>query len=239
MAIVLKLINDYSIWIYGAAAIAALFLLRAAIVARRDRMQATFTLEREAARSREIRIFTFAIVLLLIIGGVYAVTRFVVPNVDIPYEPAASPSPIFLPTVTPTPAPPTKTPTITPTLVRPTRPALKPTNTPTPEVRPPACPHPGVQLTSPGVNAQVSGVVQVTGTAAIDKFQFYKVELGIGDNPGNWSFLFSGESPVTNGLLGQWDTNPLPAGVYTLRLVVVDITGNFPEPCRVTVTVAK
>ena len=239
MAILIKLIDDYYLWIYGAAAIAVLVLLRAAIIARRDRVQATFALERESARSREIKIFVFAIVVLLLMGGVYAVKQFVVPNVEIPYELAPSPSPIFLPTVTGTPAPPTMTPTITPTLARPTRPALNPTGTPTPDIRPPACPHPGVNLTSPGVNAQVSGVVQVTGTAAIDRFQFYKMELGVGSNPGEWSFLFSGETAVNNGLLGQWDTHPLPAGVYTLRLVVVDETGNFPEPCRVTLTVVK
>lgn len=240
MSILIKLIDDYSIWIYGAAALAALILFRAAIVARRDRAQATFSLEREAAHSREIRIFIIALVVLLLMGGVYAVERFVVPSVEIPYEAVPSPSPIFLPTITPTPAPPTMTPTITPTIQRPTRPPpLEPTETPKPAVVAPACPHPGVVLTAPGVGAQVRGVVQVSGTAAIDRFKFYKVELGIGNNPNTWSFLFSGESPVHGGLLGQWDTGIVSAGEYTLRLVVVDETGNFPEPCRVTVKVGK
>ena len=113
MSIFIKLIDDYSIWIYVAAALVALILFRSAIVARRDRVQATFALEREMAHNREIRIFTIAVIILLLMGGVWAVENFVVPNVEIPYEPAPSPSPIFLPTVTETPAPPTTTPTTT------------------------------------------------------------------------------------------------------------------------------
>jgi hypothetical protein len=239
MSIFLKLIDDYSMWLYVAAAVVALILLRAAILARRDRIQATFGLERETAHNREIRILTIAVIVLLLMGGIYAVERFVVPNVEIPYEPAPSPSPIFLPTVTATPGPPTATPTPTPTIARPTRPPMQ-TETPTPvAVVAPACPHPGVNLTAPGVGAQVSGVVSVSGTAVIERFSFYKVELGVGNNPGDWSFLFSGESPVRGGALGQWDTGPVAAGQYTLRLVVVDETGNFPQPCQVTVTVVK
>ena len=77
------------------------------------------------------------------------------------------------------------------------------------------------------------------GTAAIDGFQYYKLEMGVGRNPGEWSFLFSNETPLRDGELGKWDTGPLPAGEYTLRLVVVDQTGNFPTPCQVTVNIVK
>jgi len=104
---------------------------------------------------------------------------------------------------------------------------------------PAGCAQPGAGLTAPGNNAQLRGVVQIVGTAAIARFQFYKVELGVGDNPSQWTFLLSGNAPVTNGVLGVWDTGPVPAGTYSLRLVVVDQTGNFPEPCRVIVTVVK
>lgn len=241
MSILLKLIHDYKEWLYGASAIVALFLLRAAILARRERLQAIFSLEREAARNREYRIMTIATVVLLLMGGIYAVDRFVVPNVEIPYDSSpASPTPFFLPTITPTPAPPTETPTSTPTRVRPTMRPPEPTSTPTPAAGPPpACPNPGVSLTYPTTRAQLKGVVPISGTASIERFQYYKLEMGIGSNPSEWSYLMSGQTPVVKGLLGHWDTGPLPAGEYSLRLVVVDQTGNFPEPCQVVVHVVK
>jgi len=44
-------------------------------------------------------------------------------------------------------------------------------------------------------------------------------------------------SAVSGGVLETFNSSAYPSGTYTLRLVVVDQTGNFPEPCRVTVTV--
>ena len=79
MAIVLKLIHDYGVWLYGVAAIVALFLLRAAVLARRERLQATFSLEREAARNREYSIMTIAAVVIVIMAGVYLLDRVVIP----------------------------------------------------------------------------------------------------------------------------------------------------------------
>lgn len=242
MAVFIRLVQQYSIWLYGICAVIALVLLRAAWLARQERLQAIFSLEKEAARNREMRILSMAIVLLIVMGAIYILEHQVAPNMPLPEGETPTPLPVFLPTITPTPAPPTPTPTPTP---RPTRlaPALTtppaPTDTPTPVVRPPACPHPGVQLTSPGLNATVSGGVTLIGTASIDRFQYYKVEMGVGAQPAEWSFLFANQSPVISGVLGQWDTGPLPAGTYSLRLVVVDQTGNYPPPCQTVVQVVK
>ncbi len=242
MAVFIRLIQQYSTWLYGICAIIALMLLRAAWIARRERLQAIFSLEKEAARNREMRIFSLAIVLLLAVGVIYLIEHQVAPNLPLPVEESPTPLPIFLPTITPTPAPPTPTPTPTPRQPRPTpAPATPPapTATPTPIVRPPACPNPGVQLTAPGMNAAVSGIVTIMGTASIERFQYYKVELGAGAQPADWSFLFANQPPVVSGVLGQWDTGPLPAGTYSLRLVVVDQTGNYPPPCQTVVQVVK
>jgi len=243
MAIVVKLIHEYGVWLYGAAAIVALFLLRAAIRARRDRMQATFSLEREAARNREYSIMIVALVVILMMGGVYVIDHMVAPNIELAYEPTPTATLLFLPTVTPTPA--TPTPTSTATAAPTARPTPRPTPSPaatatrTPALAPAACADAGVTIVSPGNGAEVRGAIQIVGTAAINGFQFYKVELGVGANPTQWSFLLSGNAPVHNGVLGVWDSGPLAAGVYSLRLVVVDQTGNFPEPCRVTISVQK
>jgi LysM repeat protein len=118
-------------------------------------------------------------------------------------------------------------------------PVPTPTPTPTPQV---AVCAPWANITEPTVNAELdgSGITFVRGTAAIDNFWFYKLEFGCGEWPTEWSVI--GElhyEPVVSGYLGDWKTGALPEGVYQLRLVVVDGTGNYPEPCQVRVIVVR
>lgn len=96
-----------------------------------------------------------------------------------------------------------------------------------------ATPQGTAELTAPAANAQVNGMVEVTGTAVATNFQFYKLEFGTGENPTQWSVI--GElhrAQVTNGTLGTWDTSSLPDGQYVLKLTVVDNTGNWLEASR-------
>jgi len=129
------------------------------------------------------------------------------------------------------------TPQPTPTLRH--RPMQTPeaTFTPTPKPAiPPYCPNPQARLTKPTVNATLKGIVEVTGSANIDSFDYYKFELRPAGAT-EWSTLQLFRETVADGLLGIWDTSPLPAGAYTFRLVVVDKTGNYPEPCEVEVII--
>ncbi len=134
-----------------------------------------------------------------------------------------------LPTLTPTPAV-TPTPTLAPTPVQPT-PIPTPSPLPTPD-----CPHPLAHLTEPLVGAVVQGEVELHGTAAIEKFDYYKIEFR-SDEAIEWAFLARYKKPVTDGLLAVWDTSSLPAGRYWVRLVVVDTLGNYFDPCAVPVQV--
>ena len=137
-----------------------------------------------------------------------------------------------LPTFTPTPeVTPTPTPTPTPTLPTPT-PIPTPTPLPTPD-----CPYPLARLTAPRVGAVVQGQVELYGTAAIEKFDYYKIEFR-NDEATEWAFVARYDQPVTDGLLAVWDTSELPAGRYWVQLVVVDTIGNYVEPCAVPVQVA-
>jgi len=86
------------------------------------------------------------------------------------------------------------------------------------------------------VNAVLKGAVEIRGSANIDSFSYYKFEFRSKGAP-QWSFLQRFDEPVADGLLGVWDTSPLPAGACLFRLVVVDKTGNYPEPCEVEVTI--
>jgi hypothetical protein len=153
------------------------------------------------------------------------------PVTEIVTEPVVTPEPT--PTPTPSPAPtvaPTATPVVLPT----------PTPTPQPAVVEPICPDPRAVLTRPGVNQTVSGVLEIVGTASHRDFEYYKLEYAPGadiDPTGNYAFLADGRSPVIEGTLAAVDSTALANGVYTLKLTVVDVTGNFPPPCTVTFSI--
>lgn len=88
----------------------------------------------------------------------------------------------------------------------------------------------------------VQGNFAVRGTASIPSFSYYKVEVGAGTNPRDDAWTVVGDlhdAPVVNGVLATFNSGAYAPGTYTLRLVVVDATGNFPEPCRVTVSVQR
>jgi hypothetical protein len=245
---VLRLIADYQWWIYAVFGLILLFYLRRALVARRENARSIFKLEQEQARARYSRSVVMSAMVLLIMAIVFGISVFLLPALDRPPEAAAptiTTGPLVEPTLTPTPPPATSTPTATATQVQPTRPT-RPTSTaesvatPAPVVRPANCPNPNVRITSPGVNQVVNGNVAIRGTASVANFQYYKIEVGPGANPRDNEWGVVGQlrrTPVNNGLLETFNSAAYPAGVYTLRLVVVDQTGNYPEPCRVTVTV--
>jgi hypothetical protein len=121
------------------------------------------------------------------------------------------------------------------------RPAATPTPTPTPTPQVAVC-SPQVNITEPTVNAQLdgSGITFVRVTATIDDFWFYKLEFGFGEWPTEWFVIEDLHfEPVVNGYLGDWKTGARPEGVYQLRLVVVDGTGNYPQPCQVQVNIVR
>jgi hypothetical protein len=251
MAVVIDLIREFSPWIYGACAIAALWYLRVVLVARRDRRYAVFALEREQALNRVFGAWGAAFGIILVMGAVYALSTVVFRAVEpqlVADQPTATPAfavaaagtPTATPTLpepdlsatpteTPKPARPTRRPTNTPAPISPTPPP-----TPAPQVQRPRCPTATAVITDPGIGQVVSGPVAIFGTATVDDFQFYKLEYGAGDNPGVWSYFGGGDAPVVNGRLGT--LNVLPPGTYSIRVVAVDLSGNFPTPCQTTIT---
>ncbi|MBC7264500.1 MAG: hypothetical protein H5T64_09140 [Chloroflexi bacterium] len=242
MGQVLAIFQKYVVWVYLICLVALLWAIYELLAARRQRAATIFSLEKEMATAREMRSVTSLVAILILIAAVTILEFRVLPGVQLPTIAQATPTSPFLivpPTRTPLPSATAGPPT--PTRVRPTPglPSPMPTYTPTP-LRLAPCPNPGVCITSPAWDAQLSGVVQIVGTASIERFQFYKIEYGLGDNPEAWNSV--GEvhrEPVSNGLLGTWDVSGFPRGVYKLRLTVVDITGNFGPPCEVRVTISE
>jgi len=77
-------------------------------------------------------------------------------------------------------------------------------------------------ITAPGSGQTVSGTVAVAGKADSPDFQSYTLEFGSGENPSDWQPLQSSGSRVSSGVLGQWSTQSLTPGKYTLRLRLSD-----------------
>ena len=255
MKVFLKAIIDYANWLYIVGIFGILLCLRAAFLARRERERSIYTLEKEAATDKEFRVLTIGVVIAVGMGVVLFLAAVIAPHVtfveaEIKREETPEAA-LVLPTVTPTRIQPTATHTPTPTRIRPTAPPITPlimltveditpTVTPTPEPPRPVCPNPLARLTAPPPNTTLSGAVHILGTANIENFDYYKIEYRM-DNPATeWALITDlRRGPVAGGLLDIWDTTAFPNGDYRLRLVVVDITGNYPQPCEVRVTVSN
>ncbi|MEA3334571.1 MAG: hypothetical protein U9R25_01585 [Chloroflexota bacterium] len=244
MAIVVQLISEYSNWFYALCAIAAVVLLRSAILARRERKHAVFSLEREAALNRTHGIFRLTIILALFMGAIFFISTYLVEAVEpIIAQADPTPTPPFLintPTQT---AAPTSTATVTPTITPTPRPRATPRPIPTAEpekvqgaVAPANCTDQRAVILEPGAGQQITGPIQVIGTAQTDSFQYFKLEFKPVGGAGDFNFYLSREAAVLNGPLGTWDPSGLPPGPYQLRLVTVDNTGNFGQ-CIVDVTI--
>lgn len=179
--------------------------------------------------------------------AVVTATPTLIPPTPTPPPPPPTPLP---PTPTPLPPPPTPTAVVTTTEpITETAPVTETTAVTESEPEPdagavvlPNCSDPRSVIVFPGVNQTLSGTVDVVGSATHENFQYYKLEYAVGADasPAADYFWFGGgNSPVESGVLAPFNTQELPNGAYTVRLTVVDNTGNFPAPCSVTVQVAN
>jgi len=246
-----QILAEYQLWIYGVLGILLLFYLWRAFLARREGARSIFKLEQEQAHTRYRRNVIISVVIILLIAAVFALSNLTQSisqeQVVVEPEPTETTGPLAASTLTPTPPPATITPTPTATQVRPTRP-VRPTMTPevsvteTPVVSPATCPNPNVRISFPGINQVVQGSIAVRGTASTESFDYYKVEVGPGSSPRDDQWTVVGQlhrEPVAGGVLETFNSGAYAPGTYTLRLVVVDATGNFPTPCTVTVSVQR
>lgn len=94
-------------------------------------------------------------------------------------------------------------------------------------ITPMGCTSPAVQITSPAAGARIRESFDVFGTATLPNFGYYKLEIR-SDRGETYNFLSRSETPVIDGPLGRVDRSLFEVGLYWLRLVVVDNTGNIP-----------
>jgi hypothetical protein len=118
--------------------------------------------------------------------------------------------------------------------------AAYPTPTPPPTPKPVVaapkpvsnCP-PGAQITSPAPGDRFTQRYNyILGIANIPQFHHWRMEYSTSPG-GGWNYLLERDYPVDNDKLIMLDARTVPRGPYGLRLTVVDVTGNYPEPCEV------
>jgi len=81
--------------------------------------------------------------------------------------------------------------------------------------------NPDVRISAPDMFDQVTGQVQIRGTASGADFDRYRVLVGQGLNPQAWIAVGSEPiDPVQDGLLATWDTTGL-SGLYAIQLQVI------------------
>jgi hypothetical protein len=227
MAEAINFSRALDVWVYVFVGLVGIYFIRKFILAWRELRGAGFGLEREKAQSR---LNQSAIILVLLIF--MAVAEFVLVSFVAPSLPSANglPTPTLslLATATLTVGPGT---TETPGSTIPT--AIVGQARPT---EPSGCVTGQIEITSPKNDQEASGIVQVLGTAAIQNFGFYKIEMKLPDDP-SWSTLQAGNIAVQQGKLSDWDTRRLSPGEYLLGLVVVDNQARLSPPCVVRVRV--
>jgi len=95
-----------------------------------------------------------------------------------------------------------------------------------------------IMITAPEPGDQVSGTVEITGTASVPNFGFFKYEVASMGSQ-NWATISAEREPKINAVLGSWNTSSLTNGDYFLRLVITDNVGVSLEPCVIAVRVAN
>lgn len=204
-----------------------------------------FSLERDNLTGARNRSLTLVFFFAAFMAAALLSSVFIAPNLGA----------LFGALPTPTATQPTNTPepSVTPELVLPglesPTPEIQTGPTPTRTPVPPGgagCMFPGATITSPIPGAILAGVVEVRGTADIENFAFYTVEIStLGEN---WLTVITSQridpadpsspmKPVNKDVLGMWDTRLQEPGDYALRLIVYDASGNHPTPCTLPITI--
>ncbi|MBN2044031.1 MAG: hypothetical protein JW757_03345 [Anaerolineales bacterium] len=104
---------------------------------------------------------------------------------------------------------------------------------PTVEVDPTLCDPERINITSPVVNEEVRGTVEIIGVVNVNNFGFYMVEWARAD-AALWTTIQTNRNLVPEeGVLLEWDTSLFSPGSYVIQLVVTDTDGQEYPPCRI------
>lgn len=241
MSLVVELAQQAEFAIYIVLGLGAVYYLRAFLHARRQLSGVVFGLEREAVQARRSIALSMLFIFVFVAAAECVLVRAVAPALLSSQGGGARPTPAFSLTLEGSPGPvlAPATPTFSPEVM--TAVALgTPLPTPASTQEAPVgvgCVNAHVMITEPPFGASVAGPVEVKGSADIPDFAFYTLEINGPSTQGNWQTISAGSAPVSNGVLGAWDTSVYEAGSYQFRLVVYDAAGNSPPPCVIPLTI--
>ncbi len=211
------LIARYQLWIYALLGLVSLVYVRALGQARHVLSQTPFGLEREAAFQKRNGALAMLFILAALVFSVFIISRYITPGLRLT-GPTPAPGAGSIPAPSPTPIGADK--------------AGGPL-----AIDSSGCRNSNATLTEPQPKTRISGSFAVRGTANIENFAFYTLDISGEKTNGVWVPLHVGSQPVSNGDLGTLDSSAYDSGEYALRLVVKDSAGNFPPPCVVPVTI--
>lgn len=100
-----------------------------------------------------------------------------------------------------------------------------------------ACPTPDICILAPasGTHVPRGSIVAFMGTATSPSFVRYQFQAGNGES---WGHIADFKQPVVNGDLMELHTDTLPPGTYTIRLQVIDNTGNaLPDKAEISLSI--
>jgi membrane peptidoglycan carboxypeptidase len=89
-------------------------------------------------------------------------------------------------------------------------------------------PRPVVIVSFPTENMTVEGVLPLRGTVTMPNFSRFEIRYGVGQDPTTFSGpldVKTDQYPEAESLLWNFDTRSLQNGLYTLRLVAIDVYG--------------
>jgi hypothetical protein len=219
MGPVYRTLASYEPLIYIALAIGALFAFRRMWRSWREWRDSVYGLEREFALRRLVQASALALLILGLVFAEFFIATFIAPSLpasdimatatlDLLVTPAGTQSPdsTGLPVTQDVPS------------------GMS------------GCIPDQIMITSPEPGDPVSGTVNITGTANVPNFGFYKYEIApMGSQ--NWATIAAKRETVNNESLGEWNTTSLTNGDYFLRLVITDNVGESLQPCVIAVRI--
>jgi len=225
MGPVYRTLASYEPLIYIALAIGGLFAFRRMWRSWREWRDSVYGLEREFALRRLVQATGAAFLILVLVFVEFFIATFIAPSLPATDILATSTLDLLL----------TPPETLSPDQA--TQAALSPVTQSVPSGMS-GCVPDQIMITAPEPGQPISGTVEITGTARIPNFGFFKYEVSpMGSQ--NWATISAGREPKVNQVLGPWNTSSLTNGDYFLRLVVTDNVGVALEPCVIAVRVAN
>ena len=210
-------------FIYLLLAVGLIFGIRRLVLARSEKREAIYGLEREIAHNHSNQAITALTLIGFLAMVEFVIIVFLGPNLPaLAQLPTSTLNAVAVPTST-----------ISPELIG-TLGERTPEVTATTQIS--GCIPGVIDVSFPKAGDEIKGSITLIGDANIPNFGFYKYEFSPRDSE-SWSAVEANRKSVINDKLGTWDTSAIPQGDYQLRLVVTDNQGNELPACIIPVRI--